>query len=159
MQTISERIRSVYEGEQSGRQRAGYRLLVNMSDEWLRTGRPALDDDDAVGQLASLINVYFERAKKDILPHCGLFELYVQSFASFIQRKRVLDRQQWTAFYHAASIPSMKLSLSVINKVCDAIESLPHRPYFFQPNSVAHVQALKLMARYPNFMCSLWVNL
>lgn len=92
-------------------------------------------DFDAVGKLASILNLYMDVAGERV-PYV-VCEAYVRAFYRFLKIKRVLDEQQLKAFCRIS-----KRCCEIDAKPLDVVRDLirAQRPWFLNATYVKHVK-------------------
>jgi hypothetical protein len=70
--------------------------MLSLSNEYLKSSNDV--ETENVGRLASLINAYFESTSNPT--YYPIYNAYIESYHMFLRLKRVVDEQQWIAFYH-----------------------------------------------------------
>ncbi len=130
MDTLAERVKRAYDFHCSDSANNGT-VASTMTDlSTLYDGAP-LDplEGDAVGQCASIINLYFQYMNVNgyaCSTPFSVYEAYTKGFVEFVRRKGAFDEQQWTAFYRAMSaMPVAPIRTVRMHDVASLVRNMP----------------------------------
>lgn len=96
---------------------------------------------DGVGQCAAVLNLAFDLGA-EVPP--GLAKAYVQGFHRFVRERRVVDEQQWRAFFRVAEAGLAPVDPDLFPLLRDVLVYGPGGPPPFWARPETQVQALAL---------------